>query len=168
MRRSEPGLSVAVAIRASRGQMEQHLLIAAANAGERLQFRCAVHVRWPGVAELGSFDNVMTEYPKVIDFAGWALVVLAGLMAVVAIIGALAVLYVNSPWGAARMQQRLHEVYYIVYPSWTAALIFLLCLGFACGIGVLGYSQTKRYVERRTANVEPIGPANGSQPFRSE
>jgi hypothetical protein len=27
-------------------------LIAAVNAGERLSFRCAVHLPWPGVAEL--------------------------------------------------------------------------------------------------------------------
>jgi len=26
--------------------------IAASNAGERLSFRCAAHVSWPGVAEL--------------------------------------------------------------------------------------------------------------------
>ena len=29
----------------------------ASNAGERLQFRFAVHVHWPGVAELGSFGR---------------------------------------------------------------------------------------------------------------
>jgi len=28
---------------------------AAANAGWRWQFRCAVHLHWSGVAELGSF-----------------------------------------------------------------------------------------------------------------
>jgi hypothetical protein len=32
--------------------------LAATNAGERLQFRCAVHVSWPGVAELFTFGIV--------------------------------------------------------------------------------------------------------------
>jgi len=120
------------------------------------------------VAEFGLFDNTMTAYPKLIDIAGWALVILAGLIAIVAIVGAVSVLYSASPWGESRMQQRLHEVYYIVYPHWGMAFVFLLCIVLAFGIGYLGYSQTRHSVERGMPIPKPDGAANRTQPSGAE
>ena len=119
-------------------------------------------------AVVGAFANTMTAYPKLIDIAGWALVILAGLIAIVAIVGAVSVLYSASPWGVSRMQQRLHEVYYVVYPHWGMAFVFLLCIVLAFGIGYLGYSQTRRSVERSIANSELDSAAKGSEPSGAE
>jgi hypothetical protein len=111
----------------------------------------------------------MTTYPKLIDFAGWALGILAVLIAFVAILGAVAVLFSASPWGISRIQERLHETHYVIYPHWGMAFVFLICIALASGIGYLGYSQTQRSVERRIANVEPAGPPNSRRafPFRT-
>jgi hypothetical protein len=105
----------------------------------------------------------MTAYPKLVDFSGWLLVGCAGLAAVIAIVGAGAVLYASSPSGIARAEQELHDVHYVVYPNWTAVFAFAICLLLACGIGFLGYSQTKQFVERRISTATD-DVANGNQP----
>ena len=58
--------------------------------------------------------------------------------------------------------------HYVIHPHWTSVYVFLFCLLLACGIGFLGYSQTKHALERWMSNVEPDGAANGSQPVPSE
>jgi hypothetical protein len=70
--------------------------------------------------------------------------------------------------GIARVEASLHEVHYVIQPHWTAVFAFILCLLLACGIGFLGYSQTKHFVERKISLSEPNGPGNGSQRLRQE
>ena len=100
------------------------------------------------------YDTTMADYPKLVSLSGWLLVILGGLIAVVAIVGAAAVLYASSPSAQARAEERLHEVHYVIQPHWSAVVVFLVCLLLGEGIGFLGYFQTKHSVERRISDVE--------------
>jgi hypothetical protein len=110
----------------------------------------------------------MTAYPRLIDLSGWMVVVLAGLLAIVALVGIAAVLYASSPSALSRAEQTLHETYYVIQPSRAAVVPFATCLVLACAVGFLGYSQTRQFVEPKVSIIEPDGAANGSQPIRSE
>ena len=108
----------------------------------------------------------MTTYPRLLDLAGWALVVLAGFVALVAIIGIISILYSSSPSAIAKAEQRLHETYYVIQPSRTTVIPFTGCLLLACLVGYVGYSMTYQSVKRKISAIESDGPPNTSQPFR--
>src|SRR5688500_12666941 len=105
----------------------------------------------------------MTTYPRLIDISGWMIVILAGLLAIIAVVGIVAVLYSSSPSALSRAEQTLHETHYVIQPSRTALVPFAICFILACGVGFLGYSQTRQFVEKRVSVIGSSGATNGSQ-----
>jgi hypothetical protein len=102
----------------------------------------------------------MTAFPKSIDLAAWAIVTLSGLIAIVAIAGIIAVLYSSSSSGLQRAQLQLHDAYYVMQPSRAAVIPFALCFLLSSLIGCLGYTQTRKFVERKISMVEQATSSN--------
>jgi hypothetical protein len=107
--------------------------------------------------------------PKLLNFLGWAVMSLAGLLAILATVGILAARRASSTSGSSAQWDALDHSHYAVLPDWSAGVIFALCLLLALGIGLLGYTQTQHFVERRLmadALADPGSdmPRNGGEP----
>ncbi len=92
---------------------------------------------------------MILHYPKLLKFLGWAVMSLAGLLAILATVGMLAALQASSTSGRSAQRDALDHSHYAVQPDGSAGVIFALCPLLALGIGLLGYTQTQHFVERR-------------------
>lgn len=95
-------------------------------------------------------------FPKVVDLASWALVVLGCGAVLASVTGIASVLWTFSPSGRQHVERGLDESAYAVVLNWTSLIPFVLCLVLGAAIIVIGFLQTSRH----TTSVVTVGARN--------
>ena len=108
----------------------------------------------------------MFEPPKIMDLAGWGVVVFSAVLAAVSLMAATYILWTASSAGQQKATERLAEVGSIIEFSRGSALMFAVCAAIAVAIGFVGYCHTEHFLKHRINAQDDA--ANESRPFRSE
>lgn len=85
-------------------------------------------------------------FPKLVDLASWALVVLGCGAVFASLAGIASVLWTLSSSGRQHVERGLDESAYSVVLNWTSLIPFGLCLVLGVAIIVIGFLQTSRHI----------------------